>query len=103
MPRGLFGKLVVVLLALLCVTSIFYVALTVATTRMHIQEVTQNLHRPLAADLTKNTQLMDGEKVDRAALKKIFDMLMVVNPAIEVCLLDAEGKLGPGRRSARSQ
>jgi signal transduction histidine kinase len=93
MPRGLFGKLVVVLLALLCVTSIFYVALTVATTRMHIQEVTQNLHRPLAADLTKNTQLMDGEKVDRAALKKIFDMLMVVNPAIEVYLLDAEGKL----------
>ena len=93
MPRSLFGKLVVVLLALLSVTSIFYVALTVATTRLHIQEVTQNLHRSLAADLTKKTRLMDGEKIDRAALKKIFDMLMVVNPAIEVYLLDAGGKL----------
>ncbi len=93
MPRTLFGKLVAVLLALLCATSIFYVALTVTTTRLHIQEVTQTLHRNLAADLVKGRRLMAQGKVDRAQLGKVFDMLMVVNPAIEVYLIDAQGKL----------
>ncbi len=93
MPRTLFGKLVAVLLVLLCATSIFYVALTVTTTRLHIQEVTQNLHRNLAADLVKDRRLMAQGVVDRVALGKVFDMLMVVNPAIEVYLIDPGGRL----------
>jgi signal transduction histidine kinase len=91
MPRSLFSKLVTVLLGLLLVTGAFYVALTITTTRLHIQEVTQNLNRTLAADLAKNKLLIEDGKVDKAALKKIFDMMMVVNPTIEVYLLDAEG------------
>ncbi len=93
MPRSLFSKLVTVLLALLCVTGVFYVGLTITATRLHIQEVTQNLHRSLASDLAKDRRLIDGDKADRAGLKKIFDMLMVVNPAIEVYLLDAHGRI----------
>lgn len=93
MPRTLFGKLVAVLLALLCATSIFYVVLTVTATRLHIQEVTQSLHSNLAADLVKDRPLMTGGKADRGALKKVFDMLMVVNPSIELYLIDPQGQL----------
>ncbi|NNE83789.1 MAG: sensor histidine kinase [Alphaproteobacteria bacterium] len=93
MPRTLFGKLVVVLLALLLATSVFYVALTVTATRLHIQEVTQNLHRDLAADLLKDRPLMTDGKADSGALKKVFEMLMVVNPSIELYLIDPQGQL----------
>ena len=91
MPRSLFSRLVVVLLALLSVIGVFYVVLTVTTTRLHIQEVSQHLHRSLAADLAGYRPLIKEDNVDQAALKNIFDMLMVVNPAIEVYLLDPRG------------
>lgn len=93
MPRSLFAKLVAVLLALLAVTSGIYVLLSVATTRLHIEEVSQNLQRSLAADLVKDRALVSGDAIDHDALKKVFDMLMVVNPAIEVYLLDPGGAI----------
>jgi signal transduction histidine kinase len=91
MPRSLFSRLVVVLLALLSAIGVFYVILTVTTTRLHIQEVTQHLNRSLAADLAGYRPLIKEDNVDQAALKNVFDMLMVVNPAIEVYLLDPRG------------
>jgi signal transduction histidine kinase len=93
MPRSLHAKLVLALLGLLGLVGLAYVILTVTTTRLHIQEVTQALNRSLAADLARSQPLIKSGTVDKAALKRVFDMLMVVNPAIEVYLLDAEGKL----------
>jgi signal transduction histidine kinase len=93
MPHSLFSRLVVVLLALLSAIGVFYVVLTVTTTRLHIQEVTQHLNRTLAADLAGYRPLIKEDNVDQAALKNIFDMLMVVNPAIEVYLLDPRGSI----------
>lgn len=93
MPRSLFAKLVIVLLGLLGVIGVAYVALSITTTRLHIQEVTQYLNRSLAADLAKSRPLFTRDGIDRAALKSVFDMLMVVNPAIEVYLLGPEGKI----------
>ncbi len=93
MLRSLHAKLVLALLGLLGLVGLAYVILTVTTTRLHIQEVTQALNRSLAADLARSQPLIKSGTVDKAALKRVFDMLMVVNPAIEVYLLDAEGNL----------
>ncbi|MDH3242017.1 MAG: HAMP domain-containing histidine kinase [Alphaproteobacteria bacterium] len=93
MLRSLHAKLALALLGLLGLVGLAYVILTVTTTRFHIQEVTQSLNRSLAADLARSQPLIKSGTVDKAALKRVFDMLMVVNPAIEVYLLGADGKL----------
>jgi len=89
--RTLSGKLVAALVVLLGVTSVVYVGLTVAVTRLLIQEINQSLNRSLAANIVESNRLIRGAQVDPRALRQVFDMLMEINPAIEVYLLDPAG------------
>ena len=50
MLKTLYAKLAVVLLALFCVIGGIYVALTMLTTRLYLEEVNQKLNRTLAAN-----------------------------------------------------
>lgn len=93
LPRTLYGRLVLALLALFAITGIAYVTLTIVTTRLHLQEVTQKLHRSIAANIVKEQWLMRGDMINKAALKEIFNRLMGVNPSIEVYLLDGSGRI----------
>jgi signal transduction histidine kinase len=91
--RGLFAKLsAVLLLLLLCVGGVT-LALTLTTSRLHVQEVQQRLNRQLAKDILADTVATHGEELREGALKEIFHRLMVVNPSIEVYLLDAAGSI----------
>lgn len=93
MFRNLYTKLAAVLLGLFLLIGILYVLLTLYTTRLYFQEVNQRLNRILAQHLVSEKILMKDGQVDEEALKNIFHMLMVVNPAIEVYLLDPNGNI----------
>jgi signal transduction histidine kinase len=67
--------------------------LTLYTNRLYFQEVNQKLNRTLAQNLASETNLMKDGRVNEKALKDIFNMLMVVNPNIEVYLLDPNGTI----------
>ncbi len=58
------------------------------------QEVNQNMNRNLAANVAVMMQpfLTDG-KINEAGLEDLVHSLMVINPSIEVYLLDTEGKI----------
>ena len=84
-------KLAVVLLGLFCIIGILYMLLTLYTTRLYFQEVNQKLNRTLAQNLASETSLMKDGRVNEKALEDIFHMLMVVNPNIEVYLLNPNG------------
>ncbi len=107
MPRTLYGKLVAALFALVCLISLIYVGLTVTTTRLYLQEVDQKLNQTLAANIVAETPLLQGGAVNQAALEDLFHTLMVINPSIELYLVDPEGAIlaynaPPGRvRRAR--
>ncbi len=92
-PRTLAAKLILVLLGLFAVAGAAHVALTVTTTRLHLEVATQTLNRMLAADIVRQQWLMRGEVINQAALKSIFSRLMAINPSIEVYLLDRQGGL----------
>ena len=93
MLKTLYGKLTAVLLGLLCLMGLLYTQLTLFTIRSYFQEVIQKLSRPLAATLVaEHLPIEDGE-VDKEALKNIFSTLMLVNPSIEIYLLDAQGEI----------
>lgn len=94
MIRGsLYGKLALALFVLLAALGMIYVGLMVASTRLYLQEVNQSLNRELAASIAAEERLIRDDQVNRAALTELFDVLMVVNPAIELYLLDAGGRI----------
>jgi signal transduction histidine kinase len=93
MPRTLYGKLVLAFLVLIGLGGALSLVLTLNATRHYIQEVNQGLNRTLAEGIVTEKPLLRGGTVDQVELKSLFDMLMVVNPAIEVYLLDPEGRI----------
>lgn len=93
MLKTLYGKLALTLFAVFCLIGTVYILFTLFTTRMFLQEVNQKLNRSLAEQLVAEKSLMLEGKVQEEALKDIFHMLMVINPNIEVYLLDPGGNI----------
>jgi signal transduction histidine kinase len=93
MARTLYGKLVAALFALVALISLIYVGLTVTTTRLYLQEVNQKLNQTLAAGIVAEQPLLRGGAVDQAAFEGLFHSLMVINPSIELYLIDPEGAI----------
>ena len=91
MLRRLSAKLTLALLAILAVTCVAWIALTLFATRLYQEEVDQSLNSPLAHYIAKAYPLITGGAVNQDALAGLFDQLMVINPRIEVYLLDLEG------------
>lgn len=89
----LYGRLATVLIGLFCLLGAGAVLLTVYTTRLHFQEVNQKLNQTLAERIVSEKILMQEGQVNETALKEIFHTLMVMNPSIEVYLLDAQGDI----------
>jgi signal transduction histidine kinase len=93
MMRSLHARLVAVLLGLLLVLGAVLTAITFYSTRLYEEEVVQRLNRALASSLVaEDVLLVDGE-VNERALEYVFHTLMIINPSIEVYLLDLEGNV----------
>ncbi len=63
-----------------------------ASTRQE-QEVTQRLSLGLASHIAGNAELMQGGGVNADAVRELFDKLMVVNPSVELYLLNPQGRI----------
>ncbi len=92
-PKTLFTKLALALTVLLLGIGLLYSVLSTYLTRHYQQEFLQNLNRDLASNLVTQRELVNHGEIDQAALKKTFNHYMMVNPSIEIYLLDAEGNI----------
>ena len=93
MLRTLYSKLAIALFGLVCLIGLLFFLLVRYSTEMHQQEVNQKLNAALAENIVKEEQLFQNGKINHVALKEVFHMLMVINPSIEVYLLDKHGKI----------
>lgn len=93
MIRTLYSKLAIALFGLVCLIGLLFFLLVRYSTEMHQQEVTQKLNASLAQHIVNEEPLFNDGGINRPALKEVFHMLMVVNPSIEVYLLDTQGKI----------
>ncbi|MDJ0819931.1 MAG: HAMP domain-containing sensor histidine kinase [Desulfobacterales bacterium] len=91
MFKSLYSKLAVVLLVLFALVGLSLVAVTLFSAEMYQQEVDQKLNRELAAHIVSEKLLLQDNQINENALKEIFHMLMVINPSIEIYLLDPDG------------
>jgi len=78
------------LLLVCCGTSVW---LQVRSSKMHELEVVQGLSRDLAQHIARDTQLMDANGLKPDAVRELFSQLMLVNPSVEVYLLDDAGRI----------
>ncbi len=93
MTRTLYAKLALVSLVLFCALGVVYVVLSIYTTERHFQEVQQKLNQDLAEHLVNEKILLVDGQVNQTALEDVFHMLMVINPSIELYLLDPAGAI----------
>ena len=93
MLRSLYSKLAVVLAGLFFLLGLSLVGVIVFSAGMYQQEVNQKLNRSLAQQIVGEKLLMEDNRVNQEALEDIFHMLMVINPSIELYLLDSEGTI----------
>jgi signal transduction histidine kinase len=107
MRNSLYAKLAMVLLSLFILVGIALVAISVYSTEKYQQEVNQKLNRELAKLIVAENIILQDNNINHKALKEIFHMLMVINPSIEIYLLDPEGTImafsaEPGRVKRKS-
>ena len=93
MVKSLYTKLAIALFVLFCLLGISIFILTQFTSDMYQQEVVQKLNKDLARQIAAQKNLIEGDRISEKSLKEIFEMLMVVNPNIELYLLDPTGKI----------
>jgi signal transduction histidine kinase len=93
MLRSLYSKLALVLLGLFFLIGVSFIAISVFSTEKYQQEVNQKLNRELAGLIVAEKIILQNNRINQDALEDIFHMLMVINPSIEIYLLDPEGSI----------
>ena len=93
MFKTLYSKLALVLTGLFFLVGIAFAVITIFSTDMYQQEVNQKLNSNLAQYIVNERNLIENNRVNEAALKDLFHTLMVINPSVEIYLLDNEGKI----------
>lgn len=93
MFRTLYGKLATVLVILLVTLGIGYGLFSLYASQLFLQEVNQRFNRDLARQLLVQQNMVQGEELHEEEIKKLFSYYMHINPAIEIYLLDTEGKI----------
>lgn len=64
------------------------------TTTLYYEELTQRLNAPIAMYVTSAQPLISSDGVvNDAAMKELAERAMVINPAVEVYLLDTDGRI----------
>ena len=98
--QTLHGKLSTALLALLIFVGALFIPLTLLAVRGYTEEVAQQLNRPLAANLAKHLDTKNllranfaSDTALQAAAKSEISKLMVLNPDIEIYILNSQGEV----------
>jgi signal transduction histidine kinase len=89
----LYVKLSAALVVLFLLIGIALVVLTRYSSELYFREVTQRLNAPIAMYVANEAPLIEGNKVNTEALQALAHHAMVINPSIEVYLLDTAGKI----------
>jgi two-component system OmpR family sensor kinase len=93
MLRTLYSKLAITLFVMLCVFGLLFAQLLEYASEQYQQEVSQRLNETLAEHVIAELDFFHDTEINQAALKQTVHMMMVINPNIEVYLLNPDGKI----------
>ena len=93
MLNSLYVKLVLVLFFLFIAIGGIFLAAALYTAPMYQQEVSQQLNRDLATYIVNEHVLIEDGRIQQDNLGVLFHKAMIINPSLELYLLDAEGQV----------
>jgi signal transduction histidine kinase len=91
--RSLFFKISATFLVILLLLGVAYIWITTDSADRYMQEANQRLNASLAEHVVHEIQPLKNGVVDTTGLDKIMHSMMVINPDVEVYLLDNEGMI----------
>lgn len=80
-------------LLILTILSAVYLYIAVWTAEMYYQETVQKMGSQIAPHIVDENKFFTNGETDEAVLKSLFHEIMVINPSLEVYLLDTKGKI----------
>lgn len=91
--KSLFAKLSLALLLVVTLLGSGFFLIERYSTQNYYEEITQRLNSSIAMYVTGERQLMEDFVVNREALSLLAQQAMIINPTVEVFLLDTEGNI----------
>jgi len=88
---SLYTRLAIAFLFILLSLGTFILWDTHRSSQRYFLEFTQRLNSPIAMYMAENSQLINAQGFDKAALQNLASHVMVINPSAEVYLLDKLG------------
>ncbi len=93
MLHSLYIKLVLVLFFLFILIGGVFLTVALHTAPMYQQEVNQQLNHDLARYIVREHVLIEDGEVQQDALADLFHNVMIINPSLELYLLDPDGQV----------
>jgi methyl-accepting chemotaxis protein len=91
--KTLFAKLSLALLGIVVLTGSAFFVVERYSTQNYYEEITQRLNASIAMYVTGERQLIERGVVNDDALSLLAQQAMVINPTVEIYLLDKQGKI----------
>jgi signal transduction histidine kinase len=91
--NSLFSRLSAALLLVVALIGSGFFVVEQVSTRLYYEEITQRLNASIAMYVTGEMQLIENGEVDREALALLGQRAMVINPTVEIYLLDPDGAI----------
>ena len=91
--KTLFAKLSLALLGIVLLTGAAFFLVERYSTQNYYEEITQRLNSSIAMYVTGERQLIEGGVVNNDALTLLAQQAMVINPTVEIYLLDIQGNI----------
>jgi len=80
-------------LLILTILSAVYLYIAIWTAEMYYQEAVQKMGSEIAPHIVDENKFFTQGKIDEEVLHHLFHEIMVINPSLEVYLLDTEGSI----------
>lgn len=91
--RTFYGKLSVAFLVLLLAMGVAQIFFSVNSSIEFVKEADQRMNKTLAHDIAVEMEPLLGDTMDMPGIQHLMHYLMVMNPHIEIYLLDKQGKI----------
>ena len=91
--NSLFARLSLIFFLILLSLGLVTLWLSQRSSQSYFLEFTQKLNRPIAMYIAENTQLFKDGVPDPEALERLAPHVMMINPGLEVYLLDPDGQI----------
>ena len=89
----LFARLSAALLVIILLVGGGFYFIELLSTRMYYEELTQRLNSSIAMYVTGERNLIENGEVKTDALELLAQQAMIINPTVEVYLLDKQGRI----------